>query len=109
MPKRLITIIALMSLTLALISCATSPEPVNGVLLPYPEEGTQYRMSEICQHLQARSYDVRGTIHHQVDADDLSGLLELIPSLVRQPVENYIGDGIGIEIEIRSLCNALNE
>ena len=94
---------------LACASSAPTPAPPDGVLLPYPEEGRQYRMSEVCQHLEEQGYNVKGTVHHKVYADDLSGLLELIPALVRGPIENYLEDGVGIEIEVRSLCQALNK
>ena len=85
-----------------------TPAPPDGVLLPYPEEGKQYRMSEVCQHLEEQGYNVKGTVQYKVYADNLSGLLELIPALVREPIENYLEDGVGIEIEVRSLCKALN-
>ena len=86
-----------------------TPTPVPGVLMPLPEDGIQYRMSEICQHVRAENYDVKGTLHHNFDADDFSGLLDALPGLARRPVENYIGDGIRVEIEIRDLCGALNQ
>ena len=85
-----------------------TPTPVPGVLLPLPEDGSQYRMSEVCRAIEDADYDVRGTLHHTFDADDFSGLLENLPSLARRPVENYIGDGVRIEIEVRDLCGALN-
>ena len=86
-----------------------TPTPISGVLLPYPEEGEQYRMSEVCQHLEEQGYNVKGTVHHKVYADDLSGLIALVPTIVREPFENYLANGVGIEIEVRSLCQALNE
>ena len=106
--KILAITIAIGALFVILACGAATPQPPEGVLLPYPEEGKQYRMSEVCSHLESQGYSVKGTVHHTVDADDLSGLLERIPSLARRPVENYIGDGIGIELEVLGLCKALN-
>ena len=85
-----------------------TPTPA-GVVLPFPEQGKQYRMSEVCAHLQGQGYEVQGTLDYLVDAEDLSPLLESLPALARRPVENYLSDGILLTIEIRSLCEALNK
>ena len=108
MSKLLLTTISAASLLLLFIGCTTSSAPPEGVLLPYPEQGQQYRMSELCEHLQSDGYDVRGTIHHTVYADDLAILLDNLPSLARTPVENYLDRGIAIELEIGGLCHTLN-
>ena len=104
--------VAIMALVLACESqtetVVLTPTPVPGVLLPLPEDGSQYRMSEVCRAIEGDGYDVRATLHHTFDADDFSGLLDNLPSLARRPVENHIGDGISIEIEVRDLCGALN-
>ena len=108
----ILTIIAVMAL--AITGCgprAAQPPtatPVDGIVLPYPEDGNQYRISEICKYLEAESHDIRGTIHHTVDADDLSGVLDKVPSLARKPVENYIGDGVLVTFEINGLCRTFN-
>ena len=65
-------------------------------------------MSEVCESLQGQSYDVRGTLDYTVTLEDLSGLLERLPALARSPVEGYLGAGVLLQLEIRSLCNALN-
>ena len=105
-----LSIIFLAGLVLLFVGCSASDAPPpDGVLLPYPEQGQQYRMSEICQHLQNDGYDVRGTITHVVYADDLSALLDNLPSLVRTPVENYLDNGVSLEFEITGLCNTLNK
>jgi len=85
-----------------------TPTPVPGVLLPLPEDGSQYRMSEVCRHIEAGGYDVKGTFTYAFEPDDFSGLLENLPALARTPVENYLSDGLRIEVEARDLCSALN-
>ena len=105
----------LLALTLACFS--PDPEPIvipplfiepQGVVIPYPEEGNQYRMSEVCGSLQEQGYDVMGTLTHTFGEDDFDSVLENIPSLARKPVENYLRDGLSIEVELGSLCQALN-
>lgn len=92
-------------LALGTSACASEPD---GVLLPYPQEGQQYRMSELCSHLEEGGYNVRGTLTHTIEAEDLGGLLDNLPSLARGTVENYLGDGITVQLEIRNLCAVLN-
>ena len=87
---------------------APTPTPVQGVVLPFPEEEKQYRMSEVCQHLEDQGYDVKGTITHQFGPEDFEELLERIPALARTPVENYLSEGLMVEVEIQGLCGALN-
>lgn len=99
--------VALLGLLAALAACTAEPAPA-GVVLPLPESGKQYRMSEVCAHLQAEGYDVRATLDYTVEAEDLGGLLEALPGLVRGPVESYIADGLLLTLEIRDLCAILN-
>ena len=100
--------IIMAAVLVACSSAASTPQTVNGIVLPYPDDGRQYRMSEVCQHVLAEGYDVRGTLHHTIEPDDLEGLLDLILALVRSQVESYLGDAVMVELEIRSLCEALN-
>jgi hypothetical protein len=81
--------------------------PPAGVLLPYPEEGKQYRMTEVCEALTRHGYEVRATLRHTFGADVFEPLLEEVPGLVRKPLENYLSDGLSAEFEIQSLCQAL--
>ena len=96
-------------LALFAVACGSAePEPVDGIVLPYPADGSQYRMSEVCQHIRDNGYDVRGTIQHTFSADDFDDLLEQIPRLARAPIENYLSNGLVVEVEVRSLCGVLN-
>ena len=109
---RLVAVMALCAIFVAATACSQpvlTPTPVSGVVVPFPEEGNQYRMSEVCEHLQAKGYEVKGTLTHEFGAESFEDLLEAIPSLARGPVENYLGEGLRVEVEIRSLCEALNE
>ena len=92
---------------IALAACTSRAAP-TGVTIPFPEEGSQYRLSELCQHLQTQNYDVRGTLTHTLDAEDLGGVLDNLPALARRPVENYLQDGVRVEFEITGLCHTLN-
>ena len=103
--KRLFLVTLLMGLLVLFVGCATESE---GVVLPYPEEGNQYRMSEVCQYLQNEGYDVRGVVNYTVYPDDLEDLLDTIPPLVRTPIETYLNNGVTIEFEANGLCNTLN-
>lgn len=112
-PAGIITLLIIAALAMT-VACAAppapTPTPVQGVVIPYPEEteGKQYRMSEVCQHLQDQGYNVKGTMTHQFEPEDFKELLEKIPALARKPVENYIRDGVIVQIEINSLCKTLN-
>ena len=75
---------------LALGTSACASEPDGGVLLPYPQDGQQYRMRALCAHLEEDGYNVRGTLTHTIGIDDLGGLLDNMPSLARGTVENYL-------------------
>ena len=92
-------------------ACAAppAPTPVPGVVIPFPEEGRQYRMSEVCLHLQGRGYEVMGTIDHRFAPEDFDELLDNVPALSRKPLKNYFEDGVTVTIEIRSLCETLNK
>ena len=109
-----VSLVAAVALLLS-IACAAPPappptaEPPTGVVIPFPEEGQQYRMSEVCEHLQAEGYEVKGTITHDFDAESFEELLEKVPALARKPLENYLSEGLTVQIEIQSLCGALNE
>ena len=104
--KRLVSPLALAGiLALGASACASEPD---GVLLPYPEDGQQYRVSELCAHLEEGGYNVRGTLNHTVYADDLGELLDLIPSFLKGPVEDYLEGGVTIQLEIMDLCAAFN-
>ena len=78
------------------------------MVLPFPEQGQQYLLSEVCASLQGQGYDVRGTLDYTVTAEDMSGLVERLPALARAPVEGYLDEGVRLRLEIRSLCEALN-
>lgn len=97
------------SAAIAAVAACAQNTPPDGVVIPFPEEGRQYRMSEVCQHLQGQGYEVKGTLTHEFGPEAFEDLLENIPSLARKPLENYLDDGIRVEVEIRSLCEALNE
>ena len=101
-------LMALVVIAMAACSGESAPPTPSGVGLPFPEQGQQYRLSEVCESLQGQGYDVRGTLDYTVTAEDLSGLLERLPALARAPVEGYLDDGVRVRLEIRSLCNALN-
>ena len=103
--KRLFLVTLLMGLLVLFVGCATEPE---GVVLPYPEEGNQYRMSEVCQYLQNEGYDVHGVVNYTVYSDDIEDLLNIIPPLVRGPIETFLNNGVTIEFEANSLCNPPN-
>ena len=92
-------------------ACAAppAPTPVPGVVIPFPAEGRQYRMSEVCLHLQDQGYEVMGTVDHRFAPEDLDELLDNVPALARKPLENYLADGLTVTIEVRSLCEALNK
>ena len=108
--KKLIGAILLAGIAALSIACA-APEPATtpqGVVLPYPAQGDQYRMSELCGHLESQGYDVRGTLHHTITLDDVGGVVDNLPSLARRRIENYFEDGVRVSMEIRSLCGALN-
>ena len=66
-------------------------------------------MSEVCLHLQDRGYEVKGTIDHRFGPEDFDELLDNVPALARKPLENYLGDGVTVTVEVRSLCEALNK
>ena len=98
-------ITGILSLTIA---CqAAEAEPPDGVLLPYPGDGNQYTMTELCGHLADSGYNVKGAVDYRVGPDAFADLLDNLPALARGPVEGYIGDGIAISLEIGGLCNAL--
>lgn len=106
---RIIAVSLVAAVTLLLsIACAGAPAP-TGVVIPFPEEGQQYRMSEVCEHLQAQGYEVKGTINHDFDAESFVEMLEKVPALARKPLENYLSEGLTVQIEIQSLCGALNK
>ena len=83
-----------------------SDEP-DGIVVPHPADGSQYRISELCVHIRDNGYDVRGTIQHTFRAEEFAALLEQLPSLVRGPVENYLSNGLVVEVEVGSLCGVV--
>ena len=93
----------------ATAACQSQPTPAGSVLLPPPQDGSQYRMTELCQHVRNSGYDVKGTLHHTFGPADFTGLLDAIPSPVRAPVENYLGNGLRVQAEIKGLCNTLGD
>lgn len=102
-------VVAMAAVAAAIAACGEAePPPVNGVVIPFPADGNQYRMSEVCQALQEQGYEVKGTLHHRFGPDSFEALLDALPSLARGPVENYLRDGLAVEVEVRSLCGALN-
>ena len=80
----------------------------DGVLLDYPAQGNQYRITELCGELKDAGYDVSGAYTHLISKDDLSSLIEDLPSLARKPVEAIIGNGIQVKLDVRDLCYIVN-
>ena len=77
--RKLIGVVALVGILALAIACETQAEKPEGVLIPFPEKGNEYRMSELCLHLQTQGYDVRGTIDHTIDGESIAGLLTDVP------------------------------
>jgi hypothetical protein len=97
--------------SVAVMGCSTAapaPTPEPGVFLPLPEDGESYRMSEVCEHIEAAGYQVHGTVEHVLSAEDLSGVIEAAPSLVRPVLEGYLGNGLRTKFQVKGLCSALN-
>ena len=92
---------------MAATACQAGSE-AEGVAIPLPEDGSSYRMSEICQHIEAEGYDVRATLDYNLLPSDVAEVLDNIPAMVRGPVENYFAQGVRLSIEVDDLCNALN-
>ena len=109
-----VSLVAALALLLSIACTAPptptpTPQPPTGVVLPFPEEGQQYRMSEVCEQIQAQGYEVKGTLTHDFNAESFEDILEKVPALARKPLENYLSDGLTVQVEIKSLCEALNE
>ncbi len=107
--KRIIGLAIALTAMLVVAACVSvEPAQVNGIVLPYPEQGNQYRMSEVCAHIEAEGYNVKGTLHHTFGPDAFADALDDIPTLARRPLENYLENGLAVSIEVQSLCQALN-
>ena len=108
--KKIIGLTLALATVLAVAACASAePAPVNGIVIPFPEEGNQYRMSEVCAHIEAAGYNVKGTLHHTFGPEAFDDVLDGIPALARRPLENYLKDGLAVSVEVQSLCQALNQ
>ena len=107
--KRLVLALVLAGI-IGLMAIGCGPAPGKGVVLPPPQDKYQYQysISELCHHLQAEGYDIKGTLRQTMDDKDLSGVVARIPALARRPVIDYLRDGIEVTFEIRMLCKTVN-
>ena len=111
---------AIAGITALAAACVQTPEvatsePVSAVpedyvilAAPVGQGNTSYTLSEVCWALQAKGYDIRGTISHTFAPDAFEGLLERLPSLARPAVEGYLGDGLTLQVSVKDLCQTLN-
>lgn len=93
-------------LTLMVVAMAvgcTQAAPEGSWFMPPPEDGAQYRITEMCDLIVDEGYDISGSIGYTVTADEL-GILDDLPVLVRAPAEAAIGDGIQLNLQLNGLC-----
>lgn len=97
--RRLLLILMVVAMA---VGC-TQAAPEGSWFMPPPEDGAQYRITEMCDLILDEGYDISGSIGYTVTADDL-GILDDLPALVRGPAEAAIGDGIQMTLRINGLC-----
>ena len=94
----------LTAIVLVTATACTPALPDDAWIIDGPANGEQYRITEICDLLQAEGYDIGGSLGYTVTADDLGFLLDDLPGLVRGATEVAIGDGVRLTLQLDGLC-----
>ena len=100
-----LSMMLLAALTLiAVAACSSEPD---GVVRPYPAQGNQYTLSELCQHLQNQGYDAKGTLDFTVTSGHLGPVLDPMPAAVKVVAQAFLSSGLPVQVEVQSLCASL--
>ena len=104
--RKTLTILAIMVLvTVAFAACQTTV--VEREVMPEPRNGTEYTITELCEHVTDAGYDVSGSIRYTIPAETFESGVSKLPRLAQVPVRRYIGDGLATRLTFHQLCSTV--